>query len=33
MKDGQTKYLKYVLHVPTITKKSVSLGQMVKQSL
>jgi hypothetical protein len=21
MQDGQTKYLKYVLHVPTITKK------------
>ncbi len=33
MQDGQTKYLKDVLHVPTITKKLVSVGQMVEQSL
>ncbi len=33
MQDGQTKYLKYVLHVPTITKKLVSVGQMVEQGL
>jgi hypothetical protein len=31
MQDGQTKYLKYVLYVPTITKKIVSIGQMVEQ--
>jgi hypothetical protein len=30
MQDGQTKYLKDVLHVPTITKKLVSVGQMVE---
>jgi hypothetical protein len=33
MQDGQTKYLKDVLHVPTITKKLVSVGQMVEQGL
>jgi hypothetical protein len=33
MQDGQTKYLKNVLHVPTITKKLVFVGQMVEQSL
>ncbi len=33
MEDGQTKYLKDVLHVPTITKKLVSVGQMVEQGL
>ncbi len=33
MQDGQMKYLKDVLHVPTITKKSVSIGQMVEQGL
>ncbi len=33
MQDGQTKYLKDVLHIPTITKKLVSVGQMVEQSL
>ncbi len=33
MQDGQTKYLKDVLHVPTITKNLVSIGQMVEQSL
>jgi hypothetical protein len=26
MQDGQTKYLKDVLRVPTITKKMVSIG-------
>ncbi len=30
MQDGQTKYLKDVFHVPTITKKLVSIGQMVE---
>jgi hypothetical protein len=33
MQDGQTKYLKDVLHIPTITKKLVSVGQMVEQGL
>jgi len=33
MQDGQTKYLKYVLHVPTITKNLVPVGQMVEQGL
>jgi len=33
MQDGQTKYLKDVFHVPTITKKLVSVGQMVEQGL
>jgi hypothetical protein len=33
MQDGQTKYLKDVLHVPTITKYLVSIGQMVEQGL
>ncbi len=33
MQDGQTKYLKDVFHVPTITKKSVFVGQMVEQGL
>jgi hypothetical protein len=33
MQDGQTKYMKDVLHVPTITKKLVSVGQMVEQGL
>jgi len=33
MQDGQTKYLKNVRHVPTITKKLVSIGQMVEQGL
>ncbi len=32
-KIGQTKYLKYVFHVPTITKKLVSIGQMAEQGL
>jgi hypothetical protein len=33
MQDGQTKYLKDVLYVPTIIKKLVSVGQMVEQGL
>ncbi len=33
MQDAQTKYLKDVLHVPTVTKKLVSIGQMVEQGL
>jgi hypothetical protein len=33
IQDGQTKYLEDVLHVPTIIKKLVSLGQMVEQGL
>jgi len=33
MQDGQTKYLKDVHHVPTITKNLVSIGQMVEQGL
>jgi len=33
MQNGQTKYLKDVLHVPTITKNLVSVGQMVEQGL
>jgi len=33
MQDGQTKYLKDTLHVLTITKKLVSVGQMVDQGL
>jgi hypothetical protein len=33
MQCGQTKYLKDVLHVPTITKELVSVGQMVEQGL
>ncbi len=33
MQDGQTKYLKDVLHVPTITKKLVFIGQMMEQGL
>jgi hypothetical protein len=33
MQDGQTKYLKDVLHVPTIQKNLVSVGQMVEQGL
>jgi len=33
MQDGQTKYFKYVLYVPTIRKKIVSVGQMVEQGL
>ncbi len=33
MQDGQTKYLKDVLHVLTMTKNLVSIGQMVEQGL
>ncbi len=33
MQDEQTKYLKNVLHVQTITKNLVSIGQMVEQGL
>jgi hypothetical protein len=33
MQDGQTKYLKDVLHVLTIIKKLVSIGQMMEQGL
>jgi hypothetical protein len=33
MQNGQTKYFKYVLHVPTTTKNLVSVGQMVEQGL
>jgi hypothetical protein len=33
MQDERTKYLKNVLHVPTIRKKLVSVGQMVEQGL
>ncbi len=33
MQDEQTKYLKDVLHVPTITQNLVSVGQMMEQGL
>jgi len=33
MQNGQTKYLKDVLHVPTITKNLVFVGQMVEEGL
>jgi len=33
MQDGQTKYFKDVFYVPTITKKLVSISQMVEQGL
>ncbi len=33
MQVGQTRYLKDVLYVLTITKKLVSVGQMVEQCL
>ncbi len=33
MQDGQTKYLKDVSYVLTITKKLISIGQMVEQGL
>jgi hypothetical protein len=33
MQDGQTKYLKDVFHVLTITKKLLSVGQMLEQCL
>ena len=31
--DGQPKHMANVLHVPTITKNLVSVGQMVEQAL
>ncbi len=33
MQDGQIKYLKDVLHVPTIIKNLVFVSQMVEQGL
>jgi hypothetical protein len=33
MQNGQIKYLKDVLHVPTITKNLVSIGETVEQGL
>ena len=33
MHDGKEKYMADVLHVPTITKNLVSIGQMVEQGL
>ena len=33
MQDGKVKHLEDVLHVPTITKNLVSVGQMVDQGL
>ena len=33
MDDGRNKYLADVLHVPTITKNLVLVGQMVEQGL
>ena len=33
MHDGKEKYMADVLHVPTITKNLVSVGQMVEQGL
>ena len=33
MQDGKVKYLSDVLHVPSITKNLVSVGQMVEQGL
>ena len=33
MHDGKTKHMADVLHVPTITKNLVSVGQMVDQGL
>ncbi len=33
MQDGQTKYLKNILHVLTITKNLVFVGQMVEKGL
>jgi len=33
MQDGQTKYLKDVFHIPTITKNLVFVGQMVELGL
>ena len=33
MEHGKEKYMADVLHVPTITKNLVSVGQMVEQGL
>jgi hypothetical protein len=33
MQDEQTKYLKDVFYVPTITKNLILIGQMVEQGL
>ena len=33
MEDGKEKYMADVLHMPTITKTLVSVGQMVEQGL
>ncbi len=33
MQDGQTKYLKDIFHVPTITKNLVLVGQIMEQCL
>ena len=33
MEDGKENYMADVLHVPTITKNLVSVGQMVEQGL
>ncbi len=33
MQDEQTKYLKDVLHVPTITNNLILVGQMMEQGL
>ena len=32
-KDGQSNCIKYVLHVPTITKNLFSIGQIVEQGM
>ncbi len=33
IQDGQTKYLKDVLYVPTITKNLILVGHMMEQGL
>ena len=33
LEDGKEKYMSHVLHVPTITKNLVLVGQMVEQGL
>ena len=33
LQDGKVKYLADVLHVPSITKNLISVGQMVEQNL
>ena len=32
-KEGEQTYIKHVLHVPTITKNLVSVGQIVEQGM